>query len=185
MNRSRAVLYRFSFVPALLLLLLPLVACGGGPDKGDQAVQQEGETPAPPAPGQPEGGGKRGPKGHIALTGALQFEGDTPLDCGTETGKGLELVYNRNGGEASQVQFQVPTFTAAGKYSAKVVIREGGSGREWNGTAQMDIQSREMNRKAGGKRTALSGTFNGSYKGDGGEGTLSGNFRRCVLREPA
>ena len=42
-----------------------------------------------------------------------------------------------------------------------------------------------MNRKAGGKRTALSGTFNGSYKGDGGEGTLSGDFRRCVLREPA
>ncbi len=184
MNRPRAVFYRFSFVPVLLLLVLPLVACGGGPDKGDQA-QQDTEAPAPPAPGQPEGGGRRGPKGHIALTGALQFEGDTPLDCEVAAGKGLALDYNRNNGEASQVQFQVPTFTAAGKYPATVVIREGGSGREWKGTAQMEIQSREMNRKSSGKRTALSGTFSGSYKGERGEGTLSGNFRRCVLREPA
>lgn len=183
MNRPRAVFYRFSFVPALLLLLLPLVACGGGPDKGDQV--QEAETPAPPAPGQPEGSGRRGPKGHIALAGALQFEGDTPLDCETAPGKGLELAYNRNAGEASQVQIQVPTFNAAGKYPAKVLIREGGSGREWNGDAQIEIQTREMNRKNSGKRTALSGTFNGSYKGADGEGTLSGNFRRCVLREPA
>lgn len=183
MNRPRAVFHRFSFVPVLLLLLLPLVACGGGPDKGDQ-VQQETATPAPPAPGQPEGGGRRGPKGHITLAGAMQFDGDTPLDCETAAGKGLELVYNRNPGEASQVQIRVPTFAAAGKYPATVVIREGGSGREWNGTAQIEIQTREMNRKNSGKRTALSGTFNGNYKREGDEGTLSGSFRRCVLREP-
>ena len=183
MNRPRAVFYRFSFVPVLLLLLLPVVACGGGPDKGEQA--QDAETPTPPAPGQPEGGGRRGPKGHITLAGTLQFDGDTPLDCATAAGKGLELVYNRNAGEASQVELHVPTFSAAGDYPAKVLIREGGSGREWDGTAQIEIQSRDMGKKSGGKRTALSGTFNGTYKGDGGEGTLSGNFRRCVLREPA
>lgn len=183
MNRSRAVFHRLSSVPVLLLLLLPLVACGGGPDKGDQA-QQDTETPAPPAPGQPEGGGRRGPKGHITLTGTLKFDGDTPLDCGA-TGQGLELVYNRNGGEASQVELRIPTYSAPGKYPATVLIREGGSGRQWNGAAQIDIQSRDMGKKAGGKRTALSGTFDGSYKGDGGEGTLAGNFRRCVLREPA
>jgi hypothetical protein len=182
MNRPRAAFHRFSFVPVLLLPLLPLVACGGGPDQGEQV--QESETPAPPAPGQPEEDGRRGPKGHIKLTGTLQFDGETPLEC--ETGaQGLNLFYNRNSGEASQVQLQVPTFTAAGKYQATAILREGGSGRTWNGTAEIEIQSRDMNRKANNKRTALSGTFNGSYKGDGGEGTLSGDFRRCVLREPA
>lgn len=186
MNRPHTTFYRFSFIPVLLLLLLPLAACGGGPDQGEQGEQvQDTETPAPPAPGQPQGGGRRGPKGRITLTGALKFDGDTPLDCG-KAGQGLELVYNRNNGEASQVSLQIPTYSAAGDYPATVLIREGGSGREWNGTAQIDIQTREMGgKKGGGKRTALSGTFNGTYKGQGGEGTLAGNFRRCVLRDQA
>lgn len=185
MNRPRAVFHRFSFVPALLLLLLPLAACGGGPDKGEGEQVQDTETPAPPAPGEPQGGGKRGPKGHIALTGALKFDGDTPLDCG-KTGQGLELVYNRNNGEASQVSLNIPTYSAAGDYPGTAIIREGGSGREWNGTVQIEIQTREMGGKKGGaKRTALSGTFNGTYKGAGGDGTVSGNFRRCVLRDEA
>lgn len=185
MNRPHTVFYRFAFAPALLLLLLlPLAACGGGPDQGEQV--QEAETPVPPAPGQPQdGGGRRGPKGHITLTGALKFDGDTPLDCGP-AGQGLELVYNRNNGEASQVSLQIPSYSAAGDYPATVLIREGGSGREWNGTARIDIQTRDMGGKKGGvKRTALSGTFNGTYKGPGGEGGLAGNFRRCVLRDQA
>lgn len=182
MNRSHSVFYRFSFVPVLLLLLLPLAACGGEPDQGEQV--QDTETPAPPAPGQPQGGGgRRGAKGHVTLTGALSFDGDVPVACGVASDKGLEVIFNPNEGEASQVQVQIESFNGPGNYPATFVMREGGTDRRWNGTAQVEIQSRDMGKK-GGKRTALSGTLNGTYKGEG-QGSISGNFRRCVIRDQA
>lgn len=182
MNRPNTVLNRFSLVPVLLLLLLlPLAGCGGGPDQGEQV--QDTETPAPPAPGQAQGGGRRGAKGHVTLTGELSFDGDVPVACGVASDKGLEVIFNPNEGEASQVQIQVDTFNGPGDYKATFVIREGGTTRQWNGTAQVEIQSRDMGKK-GGKRTALSGTLNGNYQGEG-QGTIAGNFRRCVLRDQA
>lgn len=182
MNRSKSVFHRLFLVPVLLSLLLPLVACGGGPDKGEQ-VQQEAESPAPPPAEQNPGGGgggggKRGPRGHVTLTGALTFDGDTGLACGAQGGQGLELNFDQSG--PAQVQVKVPTYTAAGNYDATVVVREGATER--NGTAKIEIQTREMGK---GKRTALSGTFNGTYDGAGGQGTVAGSFRRCVLRDAA
>ncbi len=178
MNRSSSVFRRLFLVPVLLSLLLPLVACGGGPDKGEQ-VQQDAESPAPPpAEPNPGGGGKRGPRGHVTLTGALTFDGDTGLACGAQAGQGLELNFEQAG--PAQVQVKIPTFTAAGSYDATVVVREGATER--NGTAKIEIQSREMGK---GKRTALSGTFTGTYDGAGGQGTVAGSFRRCVLRGAA
>jgi hypothetical protein len=181
MNRPHSIFRRFSLVPVLLLLLLPLAACGGGPDQGEQV--QNAETPAPPAPGQAQGGGRRGAKGHVTLTGALSFDGDVPVSCGVASNQGLEVIFNPNEGEASQVQVQIESFNGPGNYPATFVMREGGTARRWNGTAQVDIQSRDMGKK-GGKRTALSGTLKGSYKGEG-QGTIDGSFRRCVVRDQA
>ena len=180
MNRPHSIFRRFSLVPVLLLLLLPLAACGGGPDQGDQV--QDAEAPAPPAPGQPQGG-RRGAKGHVTLTGALSFDGDVPIACGVDSDKALEVIFNPNEGEASQVQVQVASFNGPGNYPATFIIREGGTTRQWNGNAQVEVQSRDMGKK-GGKRTALSGTLKGSYKGEG-QGTIDGNFRRCVIRDQA
>ncbi len=183
MNRPNTVFNRFSLVPVLLVLLfLPLAGCGGGPDEGEQV--QDAGTPAPPAPGQaPGAGGRRGAKGHVALTGALAFNGDVPVSCGVASDKKLEVIFNPNEGEASQVQVQVQSFNGPGNYPATFVIREGGTTRQWNGDAQVEVQSRDMGKK-GGKRTALSGTLKGSYKGNG-QGNMEGSFRRCVIRDQA
>jgi len=188
MIRSQKFLQRFPWVLVLLSLLLPLAGCGGGPDEGNQAKQGGGgetERPAAPPDQNQGGGGRRGAKGHVTLAGALTFDGDTAMSCDMSSDKGLEVSLDPAGAQAPQVQVRIANYTAAGEYPATVVIREhpeGGPVREWNGSAKVQVQSREGGRR---KRTALSGTFNGTYQGEGGQGTVTGNFRRCVLKDQA
>lgn len=189
MIRPQRFLHRFPWAFVLLLLLFPLAGCGGGPDEGSQAKQggsggEEAERPEAP-PDQNQGGGRRGAKGHVKLAGALTFDGDAAMGCDVFSDKGLEVTLDQTGTRAPQVQVRIADYAGAGEYPATVVIREhpeSGPVREWNGSAKVQIQSREVGRR---KRTALSGTFNGNYQGEGGQGTVSGNFRRCVLKDLA
>ncbi|HEV2854560.1 MAG TPA: hypothetical protein VHC97_17325 [Thermoanaerobaculia bacterium] len=191
MIRSQRFLQRFPWAFALLLLLLPalggVIGCGGGPDEGSQAKQggsggEEAERPEAPAD-QNQGGGRRGAKGHVTLTGALTFDGDTAMGCDVFSDKGLEVSMDQTGTRAPQVQVRIADYAGAGEYPATVVIREhpeSGPVHEWNGSAKVQVQSRQAGRK---KRTALSGTFNGTYTGEGGQGTVAGSFRRCMLKD--
>jgi hypothetical protein len=187
---------RLPLLPALMLLLLPVVGavgvtgCGGG---GEETTQQPsgapehgggGERPEAPAD-QNQGGGRRGAKGHVTLAGALTFDGDAAMGCDVFSGKGLEVTLDQTGTRAPQVQMRIADYAGAGEYPATIVIREhpeSGPVREWNGSGKVQIQSRDLGRR---KRTALSGTFNGNYQGEGGQGTVSGNFRRCMLKDLA
>lgn len=169
----------------LLSLLLPLAGCGGG---AEQAADHQGadstERPAAP-PDQNQGdGGRRAAKAHVTLTGPLTFDADVALGCGVLAEKGLEFTFDQTGTRAPQVQVRVGDYAGEGEYPATVVIREhpeSGPVREWNGVAQINIQSRAGGRAK--KRTVFNGNFNGTYAGEGGKGTVAGSFRRCSLKE--
>lgn len=193
MIRSQRFLQRFPWVFVLLSLLLSaagVIGCGGGPDEGSQAKQggsggEEAERPAAPPDQNQGGGGRRGAKGHVTLAGALTFDGDAALGCDVFSDKGLEISMDQTGTRAPQVQVRIADYAGAGEYPATVVIREhpeSGPVREWNGSAKVQVQSRQVGRR---KRTALNGTFNGTYTGEGGQGTVTGNFRRCMLKDLA
>jgi hypothetical protein len=183
---------RLPLLPVLLLLLLPAFGCGGGEETTQQpsgAPAQGaagGPSEAPPDQGQGGGkhGGKGGAKGHVTLAGASSFDGDATMSCGAFSGKGLEITLAP--AQAPQVQVRIADFAGAGEYPATIVVSEhpeNGAAHEWNGSGKVQVQSREGGRR---KRTALSGTFNGNYQGEGGQqGTVSGSFRRCVLKETA
>jgi hypothetical protein len=190
MSRPRNAFRLLSFL--LLSSLLPLAGCGGGSDQqaGDQAGNQQGDanTQRPAAPrGQNQGGkGRRGPKAHVALTGALTYEADVAMSCGTFPDKGLELSFDQTEARTPRVQVRVVDFVEDGEYPATVVITEhpeSGPVREWNGAAKIKIQSHQAGKVR--KRTSFNGEFDGTYEGQGGKGTLSGNFRRCVIRDLA
>ena len=180
--RPRTV-FRHCSLPALsLLLLLPLAGCDSGADKETNASQDETAQAPAAAPEQRQGGGggrrHGGPKAHLTLAGATTFDGDVATGCDLSADKNLEVTFSQEG--APQVQMRLPSFAADGQYTAAVVVKEtSGAAREWNGTAKVDVKSREM---GGGKRTAYNGTFDGTYQGQGGTGTLNGNFRRCFIK---
>jgi len=183
--RPRTV-FRHCSLPALsLLLLLPMAGCGSGADKETKASQEETAQAPEAAPDQKQGGGggrrHGGPKAHLTLAGATTFDGDVAAGCDLAADKNLEVTFSQEG--APQVQMRLPAFTADGQYTAAVVVKEtSGAAREWNGTAKVDVKSREL---GGKKRTAFNGTFDGTYQGQGGTGTLNGNFRRCFIKGQA
>lgn len=192
MSRARTVFQRFSLLSAVpVLLLLPLAGCGGRTDESGQAGNreeagprggEEAERPVAPQDQNQGRGRRREAKAHMTLTGALQFDADLPMACAVYPDKGLQFTFDQTGERAPQVQVRITDYVRPGEYPASVMIREhpeSGPVREWNGSAKIDIQSRTV----GGarKRTAFNGTFNGTYEGAGGKGTLSGQFRRCVL----
>jgi hypothetical protein len=177
--------FRHFSLPALsLLLLFPLAGCGSGPDKETKASQDENAQAPAEGGDQKQGGGRRhgGPKAHLTLAGAVAFDGDVATGCDLAADKNLEVNFSQEG--APQVQMRLPAFSADGEYTAAVVVKEtSGTAREWNGTAKVQVKSREMG--GGKKRTAYNGTFDGTYQGQGGTGTLNGNFRRCILKDQA
>ncbi len=183
--KSRTAFRHGSLTALSLLLLLPLAGCGSGADKETKAPQDEtAQAPAGGEDQKPGGGGRRhgGPKAHLTLAGAMTFDGDVATGCDLSADKNLEVTFSQEG--APQVQMRLPSFAADGEYTAAVVVKEtSGAAREWNGTAKVDVKSREMG--GGKKRTAYNGTFDGTYQGQGGTGTLNGNFRRCILKEQA
>ena len=182
--RPRTVVRHCSLPALSLLLLLPLAGCGSGADKETKASQDDTAAQAPAeGAGQRQGGGggrrHGGPKAHLTLAGATTFDGDVAAGCDLAADKNLEVTFSQEG--APQVRMRLPAFAADGQYTAAVVVKEtSGAAREWNGTAKVDVKSREM---GGGKRTAYNGTFDGTYQGQGGTGTLNGNFRRCFIKE--
>lgn len=186
--RPRTVFRHCSLTALSLLLLLPLAGCGSGADKETKASQEETAQAqaqeAAPDQRQGGGGGRRhgGPKAHLTLAGATTFDGDVAAGCDLAADKNLEVTFTQEG--APQVQMRLPSFAADGQYTAAVVVKEtSGAAREWNGTAKVDVKSREMG--GGKKRTFYNGTFDGTYQGQGGTGTLNGNFRRCFIKEQA
>jgi hypothetical protein len=191
MSRPHSAFRLLSFL--LLSSLLPLAGCGGGDSEqaGGTAdtSQRSGkgtDRPAAPRDQNQGGGGRRGAKAHVTLTGALTFDGDAAMSCGVFPDKGLEFSFDQTDTRAPRVQVRVVDFVDDGEYPATVVITEhpeSGPVREWNGAAKIKVQSHQVGKAR--KRTSYNGEFNGTYEGQGGKGTLSGNFRRCIFRDLA
>lgn len=176
-----------------LFLLLALAGCRQNPDKAapaDDMTAKPADENAGGAEGagdQNQGGGRRrGPKAHVTLAGALQSEGDYSLDCNLGADKALQLTLNPIDDKGPKVELRIANVAAAGEYPATVTIHEqpaSGAARDWTGTAKANLKSHTF----GGarKRPGFNGDFSGDFTGQGGKGTLTGNFRRCMVGEAA
>jgi hypothetical protein len=180
-------------LPLLCLSLLFVIAgCRQNPDKaapadGETAKSADENAGSEGAGDQDQnqgGGRRRGPKAHLTLAGALQFEGDFSLDCNLGADKTLQLAFDPTDGKGPHVELRAAGVGAEGEYPATVTVHEqpeGGAARDWTGTTKVQLKSHVF----GGarKRSGFNGNFTGTYQGPGGSGTLNGNFRRCILKD--
>ncbi len=166
------VLRRFTYISLSLTLFVPLAGCGGEADAGiGDAVK---------------------PSAHLTLTGSLQADGDFVADCGIYSDRGLQVTFappmhgGDHGGEL-QVQVRVNDYIGPGDYPVGIVINEHeghGHLKRWNGAATANIQSRVSRTRSIQQQSEVSGTFEGTYEGQGGKhGTIRGTFQGCASRE--
>jgi predicted small lipoprotein YifL len=185
--RPRTVFRHLSLGVPSLALLLSLAACGQRADKAEPAASSAESPDQTPQQGQ---GRRHEATAHLTLAGALTLDADVPVGCavlpGTGADQGLEFTLGQTGA-GPQVQLRISSFGANGETPAGVAIHDqAGSGpaHDWNGTAKVQLHSRAA---PGGarKRTVFNGTFDGTYQGQGGTGTLKGSFRHCIVRDLA
>ncbi len=134
----------------------------------------------PPVQAQPRGTGQTG---HLAMTGSQDFEGDVVPNCALFPNKTFQVGMNLPG--APFFVLRIENFHGAGDYDADARVRANFSGeviRQSRGVAKTKITV-FPSAEAGGK-DEISGTFSAAYKGEGGEGNVSGSFDRCRYELP-
>ncbi|HEX6902401.1 MAG TPA: hypothetical protein VF789_21965 [Thermoanaerobaculia bacterium] len=166
------VLRRFTYISLALTLFAPLAGCGGEADAGADEHTK--------------------PSAHLTLTGSLQADGEFVVDCGIYSDRGLQLTFappmhgGEHGGEL-QIQVRINDYIGAGQYPVGIVINEHeghGHLKRWNGVATANIQSRVARTRSIREQSEVSGSFEGTYEGQGGQqGTIRGTFQSCASRE--
>lgn len=171
--RPSLFLRRLGVAALPLALLIPLAGCGEPADADAAGVA---------------------PTATVTLTGPAKAPKEVALDCGVYSDRGLQLTLadtyhgaREEGHDDPQVQIQLRAndYVSAGEYQVGVVIYEhGGHGpqRKWTGSARANIQNQ---RRTEGLRefSGLSGSFEGTYEGPGGQGTIRGTFQGCTPPE--
>lgn len=171
--RPLTILRRFTYTALPLVLLVPLAGCGGNADAGHAE-----------------------PTAHLTLTGPLQADGVFNMDCNTYSDRGLQVTFALGGQEEEetagehgrdlQIQVRINDYVGAGEYPVGIVINEHGEHdfRRWNGSATANIQRRTASSGGIQRHSAVSGSFEGTYQGQGGgHGTIRGTFQDCATRE--
>jgi hypothetical protein len=170
-------LRRFTYSLLPLALLVPLAGCGNA-DAGE--------------------GAEESPSATVTLTGPLAADGGFDMDCNIYSDRGLQLTFASGGQEKEetagehgrdlQIQVRINDYVGAGEYPVGIVINvveHGAHGfKRWNGWATANIQRRMSIERGIRKQSEVSGSFEGTYQGQGGgHGTISGTFRNCAMRE--
>jgi len=169
-------LTRFTYSALALALLVPLAGCGG--------ADANAEADAAPS-------------ARLTLTGPLQADGGFTMDCNIYSDRGLQATFaqgDRHEEEVTaghsapdlQIQVRINDYMGPGEYPVGVVINEHGEHgleKRWNGVATANIQSRMASRRGIRQQSEVSGSFEGTYQGPEGEGTIRGTFQNCATRE--
>lgn len=122
-------------------------------------------------------------KAHLAMTGSQKFEGEAASNCALFPNKTFQIALNIP--RAPFFVLQIENFHGAGEYDADARVRANFSGeviRQSRGMAKATITVVKSAQPDG--QDAISGSFSGSYQGDAGKGTVSGNFERCLYQLP-
>lgn len=167
----------------------PAPAPTGTADVGapiDQVAANSDVTPdpafrdLPPVVAQARG---KSQTAHLVLTGSQKYDADARSNCALFPNKTFQIALNIPG--APFFVLQLPDFHGAGEYDGDARVRQNFSGeviRQSRGVAKTTITVIKAAEPGG--QDAISGSFSGTYRGEAGEGTVSGNFENCLYELP-
>jgi len=138
-------------------------------------LREEGKGAAPvSAPARGEAA-----SGHLTLAGDYRVDHDALTTCALYANRSFQVALNAP--QAPLVFLYVKDFAGPGRYQAEARVRANYSGetmRVSRGATPTEIEVVP----APGGGDLVSGSFSGTYAGEGGKGTISGRFERCLYR---
>ncbi len=169
---------RSRFFPAVLALCLPLLtACGTEkpPRLGDAGPAEE------PLPEIETKRGQDVVQGAVLVaTGRQSFNGSPRYQCALHDESGLQVNFRTGDLDLPAVTVRIDSYQGSGPYQARLFVtgrsRTGALVRSL-GQASLKLQGEESPVSA--PRVLLDGTFEGSYAGEAGKGTVRGRFSGC------
>lgn len=160
----------FTFLPTLLLTFLFsfLSACGGEtPPRLGAAGPRPAEIPS-------RSSSRLGAQGAVLVaTGRQSFEGTLPVRCAVHDRAGLQINLRTGDPELPVVTVRIDEIQGEGPHRGQLFVtgrnRTGGLAGS-TGEVSLDL------RKEG---STLQGSFEGTYQGEAGKGSVQGRFRGC------
>lgn len=176
--KTEAFQYR-PLLSALLVLLLGLllIAASGCGTESPPRLGDAGPRPAdpPPPPRTADPGGAA-----LTATGRQAFRGPTAFGCVLHGEDGLQVNFRTGDPEVPAVVVRIGEYQGSGPYHGELLV----TGRSRSGAlvgsagdANLEVRQRELPDE--GTVVLLSGTFQGSYTGEAGQGSIQGRFGPC------
>lgn len=153
-----------------LIILLPVVAgCGGEtPPRLSDAGPRPAEIPSRKS-------AESGDRGAVLVaTGRQAFEGTLPVRCAVHDRDGLQINLRTGDPDLPVVTVRLDDAEREGSYRGRLFV----TGRTRTGglagsTGEVSVNLREE------RPAVFQGSFEGTYQGEAGKGSVQGRFRGC------
>lgn len=168
---------------ALLIPLLSLLAACGAEtqprlgDAGPRPAQISARSPYRLA----------GSGAVLVATGRQSFEGTLPVRCAVHDRAGLQINLRTGDPDLPAVAVRIDDFNGSGPYRGRLFV----TGRNRTGALAGSTGEVSLEVQDGGPAEGplvLEGSFEGSYEGAAGKGSIEGRFQGCsypLLSDPA
>ena len=164
----------------LALLLLPfsilLTGCGAEtqPRLGDA-----GPRPAEISPGSSKRLGASGAV--LVATGRQSFEGTLPVRCAVHDQTGLQVNLRTGDPDLPVVSLRIEDYQGSGPYRGQLFVTgKSRVGALAGSTGEASLELREP-AATSASSLVLQGSFEGTYQGQAGKGSIQGRFQGCTV----
>lgn len=163
----------------LLPLFLLLTGCG------TETQPRLGDAGPRPAEISPRNSYRLDRSGAVLVaTGRQSFEGTLPVRCAVHDGTGLQLNLRTGDPDLPVVSLRVEEYQGSGPYRAQLFV----TGRSRmgalvgsTGEASVEVREPAASPVSSSAPRVLQGSFEGSYQGQAGKGSIQGRFQGCAV----
>ena len=117
-------------------------------------------------------------------TGRQSFEGTLPLRCAVHDGTGLQVNLRTGDPDLPVVSLRIEDYQGSGPYRGQLFVTGKsriGALAGSTGEATLELREPEAVPASSSGSVVLQGSFEGTYQGQAGKGSVQGRFQGCTV----
>lgn len=167
---------------ALLALLLPFSLLAGCGAETQPRLGDAGPRPAEISPGSSKRLGASGAV--LVATGRQSFEGTLPVRCAVHDETGLQVNLRTGDPGLPVVSLRIEDYQGSGPYRGQLFVTgksRVGALAGSTGEASLELREPAATSASSSGSLVLQGSFEGTYQGQAGKGSIQGRFQGCTV----